>query len=94
MVFMFGEDLPVETNRVTLDPEVTDSSGLPATHVDYALHDNDIALAKYGIDKIPEATRAVGAVKTNDTGVLYPPPGWHLGGQPDVDDRGPGLPYR
>lgn len=41
MVFMFGEDLPVETNRVTLDPEVTDSSGLPATHVDYALHDDE-----------------------------------------------------
>ena len=29
MVFMFGEDLPVETNRVTLDPDVTDSDGHP-----------------------------------------------------------------
>ena len=29
MVFMFGEDLPVESNAVTLDAEVTDSSGLP-----------------------------------------------------------------
>jgi choline dehydrogenase-like flavoprotein len=77
---MFGEDLPVESNRVTLDPEVKDSSGLPAAHVDYNLHDNDVALAKYGIDKIFEATRAVGAVETNDTGVLYPPPGWHLMG--------------
>ena len=80
MVFMFGEDLPVESNRVTLDPDVEDSSGLPAAHVDYALHDNDVALAKYGIEKIFEATRAVGAVETNDTGVLYPPPGWHLMG--------------
>jgi choline dehydrogenase-like flavoprotein len=80
MVFMFGEDLPVATNRVTLDPDVTDSSGLPAAHVEYALHQNDIALAEYGIEKIFEATRAVGAVETNDTGVLYPPPGWHLMG--------------
>ena len=78
MVFMFGEDLPVETNAVTLDPEVTDSDGIPAAHVNYELHENDIALAKYGIDKIFEATRAVGAVETNDTGVLYPPPAWPL----------------
>ena len=80
MVFMFVEDLPVETNRVTLDPTVTDSSGLPAAHVTYKLHPNDIALARYGIEKIFEATRAVGAVETNDTGVLSPAPGWHLMG--------------
>jgi choline dehydrogenase-like flavoprotein len=43
-------------------------------------HENDIALSKYGIDRIFEATRAVGAVETNDTGVIYPPPGWHLMG--------------
>lgn len=80
MVFMFGEDLPVETNRVTLDKNVTDSDGLPAAHVDYELHENDVALAKYGIEKIFEATKAVGAVETNDTGVLHPPPAWHLMG--------------
>ncbi len=80
MVFMFGEDLPVETNAVTLDPEVTDSDGIPAAHVDYELHPNDVALAEFGIEKIFEATRAVGAVETNDTGVLYPPPAWHLMG--------------
>lgn len=80
MVFMFGEDLPVETNRVTLDPEVTDSSGLPAAHVNWVPHDNDIALSNFGIERIFDATRAVGAIETNDTGVLNPPPGWHLMG--------------
>lgn len=80
MVFMFGEDLPVETNRVTLDPEVTDSSGLPAAHVNWEPHENDIALSNFGIERIFEATRAVGATETNDTGVLNPPPGWHLMG--------------
>jgi GMC oxidoreductase len=91
MVFMFGEDLPVATNRVTLDPDVTDSSGLPAAHVEYALHQNDIALAEYGIEKIFEATRAVGAVETNDTGVLYPPPGWHLTGTCRMGNSPEGL---
>ena len=80
MVFMFGEDLPVETNCVTLDREVTDSDGLPAPHVVWEPHENDIALANYGIERIFDATRAVGAVETNDTGVLNPPPGWHLMG--------------
>ena len=77
---MFGEDLPVETNRVTLDPEVTDSSGLPAAHVVWEPHENDIALSNYGIERIFDATRAVGAVETNDTGVIHPPQGWHLMG--------------
>lgn len=48
--------------------------------MDYELHANDIALAEYGIERIFDATRAVGAVETNDTGVLHPPPGWHLMG--------------
>ena len=80
LVFMFGEDLPIETNRVTLDSTVRDSSGIPAAHVHYEPHENDIALANYGIQRIFDATRAVGAVETNDTGVINPPPGWHLMG--------------
>ncbi|ANI40665.1 GMC family oxidoreductase [Mycolicibacterium vaccae] len=80
MVFMFGEDLPVETNCVTLDTDAKDSSGLPAAHVNWEPHANDIALANFGIDRIFDAARALGAVETNDTGVLNPPPGWHLMG--------------
>lgn len=80
MVFMVGEDLPVETNRVTLDTSVTDSSGLPAAHVNWEPHENDIALSNFGIDRVFDAARAIGATETNDTGVLNPPPGWHLMG--------------
>jgi choline dehydrogenase-like flavoprotein len=80
MVFMFGEDLPVETNAVTLDPHAKDSSGLPAAHVNWEPHQNDTALGSFGIDRIFDAARALGAVETNDTGVLNPPPAWHLMG--------------
>lgn len=80
MVFMFGEDLPVETNRVTLDPEVKDSSGLPAASVNWEPHENDMALVNFGVDRINEAARAAGAIETNDTGVINPPPAWHLMG--------------
>ncbi len=34
----------------------------------------------FGIERIFEATRAVGAIETNDTGVINPPPAWHLMG--------------
>lgn len=79
-VFMFGEDLPVKTNTVTLDTSVTDSDGLPAAHLQWKPHENDIALSNFGIDRIFEAAKSIGAVDTNHTGVINPPPAWHLMG--------------
>lgn len=80
MVFMFGEDLPIRENRVTLDPSVTDSSGLPAAHVDFAVSENDRRLGEFGIERITDVANALGALTTNHTGVLSPPPAWHLMG--------------
>ena len=40
-VLVVGDDLPQPTNRVTLSETVKDSSGLPAAHIDYRLHEND-----------------------------------------------------
>jgi len=78
--FMQGDDLPVITNRVTLDADAKDSSGLPAAHIDYALSDNDIALAEFGTERLREAAEAAGAVETHMTGPMHPPPAWHLMG--------------
>jgi choline dehydrogenase-like flavoprotein len=80
LVFMQGEDLPVRSNRVTLDRDVEDSDGLPAAHVEYRVPDNDTRLTAFGSDRIVEVAEAVGAVETKTTGVLWPPPGWHLMG--------------
>src|SRR5208282_5333442 len=39
------EDLPEEHNRVTLDPVLKDSHGIPAPRIDYSIaHDDDVAL--------------------------------------------------
>lgn len=78
--FMQGDDVPTITNRVTLDPDAKDSSGLPAAHIDYALSDNDVALAEFGTERLREAADAAGAVETNLTGPMHPPPAWHLMG--------------
>ena len=78
--FLQGDDLPVRTNRVTLDPSVTDSSGLPAAHIDYKITQNDIALGDFGTARLREAAEAAGAIEAHVTGVLHDPPGWHLMG--------------
>lgn len=78
--FMQGDDLPVASNRVTLDPSVTDSSGLPAAHVDYRPGENERALVAFGTERLREAAAAAGATESHITGLLDPPPAWHLMG--------------
>jgi 2-methyl-1,2-propanediol dehydrogenase len=78
--FMQGEDLPVLENRVTLDPAITDSSGLPAPHIEYRIHDNDRALAEFGTDRLRDLAEAADATESHLTGPLFPPPAWHLMG--------------
>ena len=37
---IIGEDLPEESNRVMLDPELTDTDGIPAPKLDYTVSEN------------------------------------------------------
>ncbi len=84
LVQVQGEDLPVASNRVTLDPHVVDSSGLPVPHVDYTLHENDRRLVEWGLERAREAGNAAGTVIDTATsgvkGITSPPPGWHMMG--------------
>jgi choline dehydrogenase-like flavoprotein len=58
------EDLPYETNRVTLDPLLTDSSGIPAPALHYAIDDNTWRMLDYGQERAKEAFAAAGADHT------------------------------
>jgi choline dehydrogenase-like flavoprotein len=60
-VFGLGEDLPQPGNRVTLDPQVRDSLGLPALRIDYTPHPEDIAQQRYLLDHALELLRTSGA---------------------------------
>ena len=78
-----GDDLPQATNRVTLSDSVTDTSGLPAPHIHYKLHDNDKNLIRFGIDRAVDLAGAIDAFdhRVNDFGLSgqgYCPPAWHL----------------
>ena len=56
-------DLPRETNRVDLDPDVKDAWGQPVARITYANHPNDIALGNWQVNKNMEILDAAGADK-------------------------------
>ena len=74
---LFAEDLPDEANRVTLSTTVTDSSGIPAPEVHYAMADNARRMLDFHIERATESMDAAGAYKIEvDRLMRYS--GWHL----------------
>lgn len=59
-----AEDLPEDDNRVTLDPTMCDSSGLPAAHVEYRVSENTRRMLDFNVARAVEAAEASGAVST------------------------------
>jgi choline dehydrogenase-like flavoprotein len=55
------EDLPEEHNRVTLDPVLKDSNGIPAPKVDYTLGQNSRKMLAHGVACAKEILAAAGA---------------------------------
>jgi choline dehydrogenase-like flavoprotein len=71
------EDLPERENRVELDPELVDSSGIPAPKVTYRLGENTTKMIEHGGARACEVLEAAGAKET----VVQAPAraaGWHL----------------
>jgi choline dehydrogenase-like flavoprotein len=57
----FISQMPVETNRVDLDPDVKDVWGLPAMRITSTSHDNDFKAMQFFKDKSTEILQAAGA---------------------------------
>ncbi|TQM13322.1 GMC family oxidoreductase [Pseudonocardia kunmingensis] len=57
-------DMPVESNRVDLDPTVKDAWGLPVARITHKPHSNDVAMSKWQVDKNAEILQVAGARKT------------------------------
>src|SRR5215204_3152925 len=55
------EDLPEEHNRVTLDPVLKDSHGIPAPRVDYTISENSEKMIQHGVARAKEILTAAGA---------------------------------
>ena len=73
------EDLPEESNSVTLDPELTDSDGIPAPKVTYRVGDNTRNMLRHGEERAEEALLAAGAKKilSSDNDDVWWRAGWH-----------------
>ncbi len=73
------EDLPEETNRVTLDPELTDSDGIPAPKITYRVSENTWKMIAHGEDRAEEALLAAGAKQILGKGAkrVWWRAGWH-----------------
>lgn len=57
------QDLPVESNRVDLDPNVVDAWGMPVARITHTPHANDFAQAKWQVAKNTEILEVAGASK-------------------------------
>jgi len=62
-----GEDMPQETNRVTLNHDEKDKYGLPVPNVHYDDHPNDVAMRSHAYECGEAIYKAVGAVRTLPT---------------------------
>src|ERR1700730_11330871 len=62
-MYLVGEDLPQESNRVTLHPTEKDQFGMPIPNVHFDEHANDIAMRNHAFKRGAMVYDAVGATR-------------------------------
>jgi choline dehydrogenase-like flavoprotein len=73
------EDLPEEHNRVTIDPVLKDSHGIPAPRIDYVISENTRRMMEHGIARASEILTAAGATNLFTSRTVLNTPGHLLG---------------
>lgn len=66
-MWLVGEDMPRESNRVTLNPNVKDQWGNAAPNVHFDDHPNDIAMREHAFARGEAIYKAAGAIRTHRT---------------------------
>ncbi|GAB3673032.1 GMC family oxidoreductase [Salinisphaera aquimarina] len=66
-MWIVGEDMPQEKNRVTLNNDLKDEYGLPVADVWYADHANDTAMREHAFEQGTKLYEAVGATRVHRT---------------------------
>ena len=69
-MWLVGEDMPRETNRVTLHPVEKDRFGMPIPNVHFDDHENDIAMRNHAYKRGAMVYDAIGATR-----IIRTPPG-------------------
>jgi choline dehydrogenase-like flavoprotein len=73
-----GTSLAVESNNITLDPEVKDAWGLPAIRTTYKDHPDDLAITRFLQDRGAEILEAAGALRVTKAPVAPQTSSVHL----------------
>jgi len=66
-LWIVGEDMPQETNRITLDPVVKDKNGMPVAGVHFDDHANDVKMREHAYAQGAAIYTAVGATRVFPT---------------------------
>ena len=66
-IAVMAEDLPEEANRVELDPQATDPSGMPAPRVTYRFGENSLRMLEHGLRSARQVLEAAGAREVRAT---------------------------
>jgi choline dehydrogenase-like flavoprotein len=66
-MWLVGEDMPQESNRITLDPKAKDKFGMPVASVHFDDHPNDVAMRNHAYKQGAAVYEAVGATVTYPT---------------------------
>ena len=66
-MWIVGEDMPQESNRITLNGERKDQNGMPAPNVHFDDHANDIAMRNHAYKAGATVYEAAGATRTIET---------------------------
>ena len=66
-MWLVGEDMPRETNRVTLNTNVKDKWGSPVPNVHFDDHPNDVAMREHAFTQGESIYQAAGAIRTYRT---------------------------
>lgn len=74
---IIAEDLPDESNFVSLSPTLTDAWGMPAPALHYRLSENSAAILDFNLARAAESLTAAGARETM-VAPLIRESGWHI----------------
>ena len=68
-MWLVGEDMPQESNCITLHGSEKDQFGLPIPNVQFSDHENDLAMRNHGFKQAKALYESIGAKR-----VIYTPP--------------------
>ncbi|MBS1878013.1 MAG: GMC family oxidoreductase [Actinobacteria bacterium] len=73
------EDLPEESNRIVLDPDLTDDLGVSAPKVEYQISEDNWKILRFAVERMEELHRVAGAAETFAVELDEDQPGHLLG---------------